>query len=240
MHNVKRFTGPQRAARRAKSESMARELKAVCQAALARKAEKRYDDDSLGLAAKAVLANPDFGTVWNFRREALQHTHPDAVAGAADGAADDAATSAARRAACETELALTQECLGLNPKSYPVWFHREWIIVWGRCSYQWPIELKLTGKLLALDDRNFHCWTYRRAIARIAGVSAEAELGFTTTKIEHNFSNYSAWHYRSKLLPVIYGEPEGAPSEEWRPRLLEELQLVRRAPTPVTLPIPPP
>ena len=47
------------------------------------------------------------------------------------------------------------------------------------------------------------------------------------TKIEHNFSNYSAWHYRSKLLPAIYGRPEGAPTEEWRPRLLEELQLVR-------------
>ena len=120
MHNVKRFTGPQRAARRAESEERAAALNAVCKAALGRKAEKRYDDESLAVAAKALLANPDFGTVWNYRREALMHLHPGAAAGAAATDADDAALSAARRGACEVELGLTQECLGLNPKSYPV------------------------------------------------------------------------------------------------------------------------
>ena len=44
--------------------------------------------------------------------------------------------------------------------------------------------------------------SYRRAIVKIAGVSHEAELTFTTTKIEHNFSNYSAWHYRSGANPM--------------------------------------
>ena len=96
-------------------------------------------------------------TVWNFRRQVLEHMHPPQ--------GDDAQMSGERKAACAAELALTQECLGLNPKSYPVWFHREWVIVWGRCSYQWATELKLTGKLLALDDRNFHCWTCAVAAA---------------------------------------------------------------------------
>jgi geranylgeranyl transferase type-2 subunit alpha len=37
-----------------------------------------------------------------------------------------------------------------------------------------------------------------------SGKSLADEFDFTTQKIEQNFSNYSSWHYRSSLLPVLF------------------------------------
>ncbi len=39
---------------------------------LARRQSRRYDEESLGLAAKLLELNPEVYTVWNYRREALQ------------------------------------------------------------------------------------------------------------------------------------------------------------------------
>jgi len=217
MHGVKRRTAEQRAAKRAANEEKAAKYRAISRAAMERKAARVYDQESLDVAATVVRANPDFGTVWNFRREVLQHLHSEDHAAPAPESAEhakadssvvgDDAIVVARRAACETELELTKECLAINPKSYPVWHHRQWILQWGRCAWQYEREIGLTSKLLALDDRNFHCWTHRRFVARVARVPAAAELAFTGSKIEANFSNYSAWHFRSKLLPVTAAAP---------------------------------
>lgn len=55
-----------------------------------------------------------------------------------------------------------------------------------------------------------HGWGYRRYVIdeMIRGQVDTQEIDkseyeYTSTKIKQSFSNYSAWHYRSKLLPSI-------------------------------------
>jgi geranylgeranyl transferase type-2 subunit alpha len=76
--------------------------------------------------------------------------------------------------------------------------------------------------MLMMDERNFHCWNYRLLTAllylkeiplRLDSIEAsdKAEVEFLNKEcemaeklIKKNFSNYSAWHYRSKLMPELY------------------------------------
>jgi geranylgeranyl transferase type-2 subunit alpha len=72
-------------------------------------------------------------TIWNFRREALEGV----LAAGGDAA----------RAACATELSLTQACLQENPKSYAAWFHRKWVVSFGLADM--AAELALVSRCVA-------------------------------------------------------------------------------------------
>jgi geranylgeranyl transferase type-2 subunit alpha len=122
------------------------------------------------------LTNPDYYTVWNYRREILGFL----MASMGEGEILEA---------IEGELKITAEGISKkNPKSYCLWHHRLWAVEKGVSNLE--EELALTATFLKLDERNFHCWDYRRAICKLAKVLPEEELAFTTDKIMDNFSNY--------------------------------------------------
>jgi geranylgeranyl transferase type-2 subunit alpha len=77
---------------------------------------------------------------------------------------------------------------------------------------------------LQQDERNFHCWDYRRTICALARVGDEQELRFSDDMLNTNFSNYSAWHYRSSLLPHLFAATTtDLPMQEarWRAELMK-------------------
>eukprot|EP00898_Chlorokybus_atmophyticus_P008625 jgi/Chlat1/8764/Chrsp90S00678 len=137
------------------------------------------------------------------------------------------------------ELAVSEKALRKNPKAYGAWYQRKWLVLKSarRRLASTDRELALVTKLLALDARNFHAWDYRkfliRAVSDAAGVDTPAkgftpadELSYTASAINKNFSNYSAWHYRTALLAEL---AKDKPQEWLSSQLREEFALVRQA-----------
>uniref|UniRef100_A0A182QYP0 Geranylgeranyl transferase type-2 subunit alpha n=1 Tax=Anopheles farauti TaxID=69004 RepID=A0A182QYP0_9DIPT len=179
-----------------------------------KKLAEEYDAELMELTAKLLGSNPDIATLWNLRRMCILRLK--------ESNADDI------QSVFDKDLGFTEMCLMVNPKSYCAWHHRCWILE-NAPTADWQKEVDLCTKYLKLDERNFHCWDYRRYVVEKAEVTPEKEFAFCTEKIEKNFSNYSSWHYRSKLLPVLYpheSDPNRPINEE---KLKEELELVLTA-----------
>lgn len=150
------------------------------------------------------------------------------------------------------ELDFLIPLLARYPKCYWIWNHRIWILQHATdvlaataALRLWEEELRLVGKMLNRDSRNFHAWDYRRMVVQEVGLRkaateiqrdgegkteslAEVEYAYSTKMIMANLSNFSAWHYRSKLLPRLLDERQ-ASSADRRKILDAEFILIQKA-----------
>lgn len=187
-------------------------------------------EKSLQLTSKMLKMNPDCYSWWNYRREILI----DLYEGEGEGSlgllreaakSEEAKVPASRGAQVrDKELQLTVETIMKNPKSYPSWAHRQWIVLRFECDYD--TEIKLCNEMLNADQRNFHCWNYRRFVIEVSVRSLTSELEFCTAKIEENFSNYSAFHHRSVYFERLH---DGENFHKLLPSFKVEFSIVENA-----------
>jgi len=159
-----------------------------------------YSKSAFTKTTEVLGANPDFYTVWNYRREILS----TGVLPSLDSV--DVLTI------LTSELQFTMSLLKKHPKTYWIWNHRRWCLenlsssknssVNHAVSEIWRSELNVVETMLDRDPRNFHAWSYRRYVLKAHPVpeNTREDLLYTQRKIENNFSNFSAWHQRSKIL----------------------------------------
>ena len=126
------------------------------------------------------------------------------------------------------------------PKVYWLWNYRLWLLEQAEAvlPHEEAIdvlqkELGLVSFMLSKDGRNFHGWSYRRLIVaqieRFTGKSmVETEFAYTEKMIKAALQNFSALHYRSKLIPRLLNERK-ADGADRRKMLESELNLMQEA-----------
>ncbi|GBC08809.1 hypothetical protein RclHR1_00840010 [Rhizophagus clarus] len=206
--------------RKEKEATKIKEYKNLVESCFQKKDKKEFDNDAFILTTNILSQNPDFYTIWNFRRLIL-------LSGTLKECSEEE-----KQQTLSSELIFLQELFQLNPKSYWIFNHRRWCLE-TMPNPDWNKELQLIGKVLELDARNFHAWDYRRYVTPKLSYATETsltqtEFDFTTTKINQSFSNYSAWHQRSKLLPILIKE-KNLDELEKKKLIDKEFELVKAA-----------
>jgi geranylgeranyl transferase type-2 subunit alpha len=186
--------------------------------------------------------NPEYYTIWNHRRLILlDHLNSSSsVNEHADGSALPQRKSATQDIIAN-DLRFIVPLLMQYPKCYWIWNYRQWLLEEAerRLDKQsarklWEEELGLVGKMLTRDERNFHGWGYRRfVVGKLEALRSpaedtlvEQEFVYTDKMIKAKLQNFSALHYRSKLLPRLLDQrrADGAARRKMLHQELDNMQ----------------
>ena len=188
-----------------------------------------YTVETLQKLSDLLTRNPEYYTIWNYRRRVLRHQFTEAEC----HPENDAASSILEL--IKRDLLFLIPLLRSFPKCYWIWNYRLWLLDEARRRLPifesrqiWQEELALVSKMLALDSRNFHGWGYRRLVVdtlKQLGTPDEAlsmtqkEFEYAKRMISANLSNFSAWHYRTKLILQLLDEQSA--SDDERKKMLD-------------------
>lgn len=247
MHDVKKRADSQEdtAGRRAAEERRG----TLYQSQQRRYAQADYSLEAFEENTQLLLEVPEAYTMYNYRRKILAHqfASPDATKLPSEWLQEELRVNAAilakglkiyaafvhRHWIFDTLVSQAREEEGLNESHKPVSTTGDEETVVAptptRCVLLEAVhkEVRQCEKLLALDERNFHAWNYRRWVMLVAADAEDfmsrtstdpsnavvegvgerlfstqeiAEAEYTCSKIKVNFSNYSAYHQRSLMV----------------------------------------
>ncbi|KAL8673096.1 MAG: hypothetical protein Q9168_002479 [Polycauliona sp. 1 TL-2023] len=245
-HGVPRTSGPKATGQgREKELQKIQEYRALVDTVNTKIHQRQYTKEVLGMTTRLLETNPEYYTIWNYRRLLLRSFFEETKQ-SASGLEDLSTNYEIVQQYITDDLGFLLPLLRKFPKCYWIWNYRLWLLAEATrllpsstvCEL-WQRELSLVGKMLTLDSRNFHGWGYRRqVVSALEELSSamgsttismnEDEFTYTTRMIESNLSNFSAWHRRSKLIPRLLDERNASHAER-RDFLDKELELIQRA-----------
>ena len=184
---------------------------------------RKFNLDVLNQTSRLLQINPEYYTIWNHRRLIVRQLL-STYAEKNQPNHDDFKSNNSVSELISDDLDFLIPLLRKFPKCYWIWKYRLWLLDEASSLLSlsdaqtfWQRELDLVGKMLSLDNRNFHGWGYRRKVVTVlespklsptvsSTSRTEEEFKYTTKMIESNLSNFSAWHNRSKLIPRLLNE----------------------------------
>jgi geranylgeranyl transferase type-2 subunit alpha len=89
---------------------------AMCEC-LERNRNSRFDESLLKITEEVLTSNGDIQTLWNMRKETIDKFEREKLFEEGEMIKFYAA-----------EMAITEQCLKKNPKSYSCWHHRRWCL----------------------------------------------------------------------------------------------------------------
>ncbi|KAI9781460.1 MAG: Rab geranylgeranyltransferase [Candelina submexicana] len=135
--------------------------------------EREYTAAVLAQTSKLLTLNPEYYTIWNYRRLILVNRFSTAETSPSPSPSleDLSPPNQTRASLIVGDLQFLVPLLRKFPKCYWIWNHRLWLLEQATLLLPastarrlWAEELWLVRKMLALDSRNFHGWGYRRTV----------------------------------------------------------------------------
>ncbi|PWN28547.1 protein prenylyltransferase [Jaminaea rosea] len=191
--------------------------------------KRRLLEEDLALTQEALRIHPKVYWIWNHRKWCLIEMPNEASSDEKNEGLE--AQAKLRAAKWQREMGLVNKMLELDPRNFHGWDYRRYLLTQialasvhayasspssSQSLPSWPFTLTHPSTPTAIQ-------THHLQLAR-------AELTYTLRKIEANFSNFSAWHQRSLVLPQVWGceTAETKSGDRWK-KLDEEFDLVRQA-----------
>lgn len=135
------FTEEIKKQREARDVKRIKHYRALQDKVLNLKNEKTYTADSFKLTTELLQLNPEFYTVWNYRRDIISNHFTKEL------------NAEELIKLFDQELGFIMLRLKDFPKVYWIWGHRVWTLE-NHPKVNWEAELAIVSKLLTMDSRN--------------------------------------------------------------------------------------
>ncbi|PWN47494.1 protein prenylyltransferase [Violaceomyces palustris] len=176
-------------------------------------AKRSYLETDLELTEHALRAHPKVYWIWNHRLWCLEEL-PQA------GDQDPGLK-------WKVEMGLVDKMLQLDPRNFHGWDYRR-TLTSRVASLMREGESERESSTGIEFPRTLSELAWDPEVKALHLELAKKELDYALRKIESNFSNFSAWHQRSKLLPRVW-DARGLDEDGRKQERIKELELVKQA-----------